>query len=354
MRALWLATLLICFILSAVNAAAAAVKCPASCKTCDSAQKCTSCERGNILWQGRCDGCVTGCDKCVVTATSGNYYWSKCVGSCQKGCANCNSDYSCGQCYKGWGLTDGMCMQCQGNCDKCNVATGDGGQTLTWHQCTGYCGGGCIACSNGDTCTRCRSGYVLDTGVCYSCPSGCSQCNYNSGKPVCTDAPPPTPTPTPTPEPIPEPVPEPSPEPTPSPTPSPDPTPSNNNNNNVPTPNTSNSGGSAVQVFVIGGVVALAIAVFFVIQRNSKNKRANIQLDYAHAMAAEKQRQAALNIPPQNYQYQPPQTYPQSYPQGYNQGYPQGNQQGYPQGPKVYPQNPPGYPQGNQPANINF
>jgi len=109
-----------------------------------------------------------------------------------------------------------------------------------------------------------------------------------------------------------------------------------------------------MQVFVIGGVVVLAIAVFFVIQRNSQNKRNNVKLDYAHAMAAEKQRQAALNIPTPNYQYQPPQTYPQSYSQGYNQGYPQGNKQGYPQSHKAYPQNPPGHPQGNEPANIQF
>jgi len=54
-----------------------------------------------------------------------------------------------------------------------------------------------------------------------------------------------------------------------------------------------------------------------------KSKRDNIKQDYAHAMAAEKQRQAALNIPTPNYQYQPPQA------QGYNQGYPQGNQQAY-------------------------
>jgi flagellar biosynthesis/type III secretory pathway protein FliH len=97
-------------------------------------------------------------------------------------------------------------------------------------------------------------------------------------------------------------------------------------------------------MFVIAGVVSLAIAAIFIIKRNMKSQRTNVQQDYARAMAAEKQRQAALNVPPQNYQYRPPQAYPQGYPQGYNQGYPQAYPQAYPQG---YPQ---GYPQSNQPT----
>lgn len=86
-----------------------------------------------------------------------------------------------------------------------------------------------------------------------------------------------------------------------------------------------------MQVLVIGGVVAFVIAAIFVIQRNSKSKSANVQQDYAQTMTAERQRQAAMNVPAPNYQYQAPQAYPQVYPQAYNQAYPQGNQQGYAQ-----------------------
>jgi flagellar biosynthesis/type III secretory pathway protein FliH len=69
-----------------------------------------------------------------------------------------------------------------------------------------------------------------------------------------------------------------------------------------------------MQVLVIGGLVSLAVAAFFVIKRNTKNQ----------------------NVATPNYQYQPPQAYsqgyPQGYPQGYNQGYNQVYNQGYPQG----------------------
>jgi hypothetical protein len=92
-----------------------------------------------------------------------------------------------------------------------------------------------------------------------------------------------------------------------------------------------------VVLLVVVGLITLATAAFFVIKRGKENQSKNVQQDYARAMAAEKQRQAALNVPAPNYQYQPPQGYPQNYNRGSYQGYPQGPQ-GYPQGPQGYPQ----------------
>jgi len=289
MRALWLAPLLLCFILSSVSAL-----CPTGCKTCDYLVKCTSCERGYVLYNSQCGQCASGCDKCKVTKTQGNQYWTQCTGSCQNGCTKCNSDYTCAQCGVGYGLYDGQCRSCQGDCDKCYFTpTGDG--SSAWITCTGSCKGGCDACSNGNTCTRCRSGYVLNNGVCYAC-NGCSECKYiqatsNSWRTECVASATPTPTPTPT----------------------------NNNNNNFNNNNSKND----LYVLVIVGLVALGTAAFFVIKRSKESQRRNnMQQDYIQAMAIEKQRQAALNIPTPNYQYQAPQAYPQAYPQGY----PQGNQ----------------------------
>jgi uncharacterized membrane protein len=82
-------------------------------------------------------------------------------------------------------------------------------------------------------------------------------------------------------------------------------------------------------VLIVVIFIALATAAFFYIKRGKENQRTNVQQDYARAMASEKQRQAGLNVPAPNYQYQAP----QAYPQGYNQAYPQAYPQGYPQGP---------------------
>jgi hypothetical protein len=183
------------------------------------------------------------------------------------------------------------------------------------NKCTGYCGGGCNSCSgDGQTCNDCNKGYTLIDGKCWPCPTGCNKCIpgqrdmfYRGWGTSCVDAFQPIPTPTPTPTPTPEPT----------------PTPINNNNNynnnNVQTPKDSNTGETPVKIFIICGLVSIAIAAFFVIKRNSKSQHTKVQQDYARAMAAEKQRQAALNVPASNYQYQPP----QAYPQGYYQGSPQ-------------------------------
>ncbi len=172
MRALWLAPLLLCFILSSVNANL----CSPGCKTCDYLIKCTACEKGYVLNGIECGKCADGCDKCEVSKTEGSKYWTHCTGSCQTACTECNSDYTCAKCSVGYSLLEGQCRSCQGDCDKCYFTPTED-NTGNYIMCTGSCKGGCDACSNGDTCTRCQSGYVLNNGVCYAC-NDCSECNF--------------------------------------------------------------------------------------------------------------------------------------------------------------------------------
>ena len=218
MRALWLAPLLLCVILSSVSAGL----CPTGCKSCDYLIKCTACEKGYVLYDYQCGQCAPDCDKCKVTKTSGNQYWT---------------------------------------------------------QCTGSCRGGCDACSNGDTCTRCRSGYVLKEGVCYACPNGCGQCNFiqvsdSTYRTECV---------------------------------------SNGNSG-------SNNGGISLPAnltpfIIVGAFLLIGGVIFFVKKQSDQKQRDAIQRDYLQAMALEKHRQA---VP----QYQAPQVY-QAYPQAYPQVYQQ-------------------------------
>ena len=307
MRAIWLAPLLLCVILSSVNAGGI---CPTGCKTCDFLVKCTSCEKGYVLYNSQCGQCADGCDKCKVIQTSGNKYLTQCIGSCQTGCTKCNSDYTCAKCSVGYGLINGQCQSCKGDCDKCTFnPTGDGASA--WIKCTGSCKGGCDACSNGDTCTRCRSGYVLNNGVCYACPNGCGQCNFiqatsNSYRTECVAT-------------------------------------SSSNSVNI---NNSGNGQSSNSVsvnnsgngqpfnpapFIIVGALALVGGVISFWRKRKNQKEGDmIQRDYMQLIATEKQRQAALNPP----QYQAPQAYPQV--QGYPQVYPQNYLQGYQPAQPVY------------------
>ncbi len=323
MRAIWFVPLLLCVIISSVNTAAPWCN-YAGCTSCNAQNVCIACSRGWSLesTSSICFMCGTGCDKCSFTPIGNQQWRSKCTGSCQNGCITCNADYTCAKCPKAYGLYNGQCTSCGDSCDRCDVFQESWAGDLTLIKCTGYCAGGCSSCAgDGLTCNECQKGYVLVEGKCWPCPTGCNKCIagqrdmfYRGWGTSCVDAFQPidlTPTTKPDPTPTPTPTPTSTPTPTPTSIPSTKPT------------NTSNSEGTPVRIFIIAGVVSLALAAIFVIKRNMKSKRDNIKQDYAHAMAAEKQRQAALNIPTPNYQYQPPQA------QGYNQGYPQGNQQAY-------------------------
>ncbi len=322
MRAVWLVPLLLCSIVSSINTAAP--KCNfAGCESCDEKKNiCVFCQKG---WSfpnqsNDCLPCGDGCDMCYFVPLNSQNYRSVCKGSCGNGCLNCDSDRICKQCPKNKALFQGQCFSCGDECSKCEVFQESWAGELKLTKCTGYCGGGCNSCSfDALSCEECDKGYVLVEGKCWPCPTGCNKCIagqrdmfYRGWGTSCVDAFQPIPTPDPTPT----------------------PTPSNDNNNNVPNTNNSNSG-RTMQVLAIGGVIAFVLAAVFVIQRNSKSKSANVQQDYAQTMAVERQRQAAMNVPTQNYQYQAPQAYPQVYPQAYNQAYPQaypqGNQQGYAQ-----------------------
>jgi hypothetical protein len=209
MRALLLSSLLLCVILSSVSAAL----CPTGCKSCDYLIKCNACEKGYVLYDYQCGQCASGCDKCKVTQTSGSQYWTQCTGSCQ---------------------------------------------------------GGCDQCSNGDTCTRCRSGYVLKEGVCYAC-NGCSQCNFvqvtsSTYRTECV---------------------------------------SSVNPDNV----INGLSGNPMPFIIVGALLLVGGVICFLKKQKDQKERDLIQRDYMQAMAAEKQRQVVVSPvqyqPPQGYQQQP-------------------------------------------------
>lgn len=53
------------------------------------------------------------------------------------------------------------------------------------------CGAGCAACSSASTCTTCKAGYTLISGVCYqpptACAANCAQCASNGVCQTCAD-----------------------------------------------------------------------------------------------------------------------------------------------------------------------
>ncbi|ESU45850.1 Variant-specific surface protein [Giardia duodenalis] len=185
-------------------------KCNDACKTCAGAAstQCLSCPAGKALKYtdetpangGSCvDECKVntgGCADCGATI-GGSKYCSKCNdasqaplnGNCAantartKFCTNA-SNGACTQCANGYFLLDGGCYQTsrQPGSQVCTAANNGQCQTCANGQqpASGVCPAcpaNCASCTGTDTktCTKCLSGYYLDSG------SVCRKCSEISG-----------------------------------------------------------------------------------------------------------------------------------------------------------------------------
>ena len=119
--------------------------CPEGCVTCDTLDKCNSCEVGYMKnYLGRCDKCEDRCEECA----------------------------------------EGMCLKCKseelfidstGVCVK-NCGIGNYGDPFTKTCQTCATDTGCLTCDNYETCTRCDIGYQLVDGLCEPCEATCLEC----------------------------------------------------------------------------------------------------------------------------------------------------------------------------------
>lgn len=133
--------------------------CPANCKTCNIAGKCTACESGYTLSNGECAEIV-----------------------CPDNCTFCSSSTTCSICASGYTLNGGKCvLKCPDNCASCSSSTTctvcAPGYTLSGGKCVVKCPDNCAYCSSPFSCSTCRSGYSLQNGKCVkvavaTCPSG--------------------------------------------------------------------------------------------------------------------------------------------------------------------------------------
>jgi len=212
--------------------------CAAPCRTCElTPSTCRSCSGGRILYNS---ACVTQCPAGTYTDVALN----RCV-ACQESCANCTgpSSLECTSCPAGSLLsggecliecrtgtfrntTSGICQACNSTCRSCrdsaNFCTGcPNGRYLDGNSCVlscssndtfedtrnnrcSVCDSSCAECSgpSATSCTRCRSGFVLNSGACLAvCPvgrfnstNGCAACSSlcltcESSTTLCTSCP---------------------------------------------------------------------------------------------------------------------------------------------------------------------
>lgn len=170
------------------------IKCPENCATCNE-QICLSCKNSSfILSSGTCVsitcGNLEGCSSCVInsgnkecTSCSTGYIFSdgKCT-KCPNNCAQCDS-FSCIKCSSGFYLNNSNdCLPCSENqCEECpnnECSTCKSGYLINKdiNTCS-PCASNCYECAETlDTCTKCKQGTFLSSGICLSCSEGCTSC----------------------------------------------------------------------------------------------------------------------------------------------------------------------------------
>ena len=110
---------------------------------------------------------------------------ARCYDDYDDKCWTCNSDYTaCIDCKRGYYLSNGVCYSCSTGCEDCN----------SWDDCDdceyGYylsnsncysCQSPCYSCSSATYCNTCRDGYYYySSGSCYSFSDKCNTCtNYS-------------------------------------------------------------------------------------------------------------------------------------------------------------------------------
>ena len=126
-------------------------ECAGDCQTCENPNECKSCPTGLVLNEGRC---TSDCDEGQAPVN----------GKCEKcqvdDCKSCNP-VNLKECFV---CNDNLYLNAEGNCVK-ECANGyyedqDSGKCI---ECDGEY---CDKCPNGDKCTKCQDGYVLQNGVC--------------------------------------------------------------------------------------------------------------------------------------------------------------------------------------------
>ncbi|KAM3127649.1 hypothetical protein pb186bvf_020246 [Paramecium bursaria] len=173
----------------------------------NSTTSCASCQPGYTLVGQSCSVCPSGCSVCqsqnsqvVCTTCSTGLYLSTSgtsCNSCAAGCSTCSNGVTCLTCSSGYYQnSSNICTLCTlANCSTCpgNVCSACVSNYFLYQPTTGSnvcykCPTNCSQCnSNGQTCTSCSSGYVLNNGGCLSVqqancatigPNGCLTCNY--------------------------------------------------------------------------------------------------------------------------------------------------------------------------------
>ena len=177
-----------------------------NCSECDST-KCTKCKDNNYyINNGKCENCpankicdgINAYDESYCTNPPNGYFCDgnnirKCSDKYSSYCSTCNSS-GCISCQSGYYISNKDCKPCAAHCRKCQ----DSSYCLTCssymimdtttHSCTRYCYSAienCYYCSDANTCTRCYSGfYINSSNKCSPC-SEIPNCTNCSDKTTC-------------------------------------------------------------------------------------------------------------------------------------------------------------------------
>ena len=150
--------------------------CDTNCNQCvNSSTTCLNCKNpAFVLWPN---------NLCTATACQAGYYNNSGICSpCLTNCSTCDNPINCTACLTGYVFN--YLYQCVNQC---------GSQVLYPGSKKCICGPNCVSCSVSiDNCTSCVSTYYLQngscgsscssntynsSGVCYTCPVGCSTCS---------------------------------------------------------------------------------------------------------------------------------------------------------------------------------
>ena len=153
------------------NGADICKKCGTACAQCVDNETCVVCaDEGLVLYNGKC------INECPIQYTR---VVNKCEPCTDTSCELCqpNSPNICDKCLNGYLLVD-HCVE------ECPV----GYYTDNINKTCKKCNERCLTCTNKDTCTKCKTEFVLNDGVCHNeCPNGkyahngnCLPCNIDN------------------------------------------------------------------------------------------------------------------------------------------------------------------------------
>ncbi|KAL4476576.1 hypothetical protein ABPG74_010309 [Tetrahymena malaccensis] len=173
------------------------LKCPENCRNCDSSGNCQICDDGHYQYQGRClDQCkvplIFKGQDCVEKCPEGfqhNKQKNECA-QCKQNCLDCDQNSQCTRCKSDYLIQEGLCVS---NCEK--------GYFKQDKYCL-KCNSNCLSCDTSEEfCQECNQNYTLDKQrkKCILCIENCQNCsedlvcqqckeNYISKNGVCVKA----------------------------------------------------------------------------------------------------------------------------------------------------------------------